>query len=586
MVMAYSASSEKPNAGSDGTESMMDMEDIRLSNYLFIIFGSILVALLFYRTVLYSVQYIRTLTCLNNETQRYFAAPNDTFAKMKEHMIYAPLFRSRHKREFRLSSAMSMGILPTRLQTLILGGYLGTNFAFCVIGIDWNGDQETVLSALRNRTGVLAVVNMLLLVILGGRTNPLIAILNIPFDVFNLMHRWLGRMVVLEALCHTLAWTIAKVHGSGWAVVKASISHSDMIMTGFIGVVALVAISIQSLSVVRHAFYETFLHLHNALVILAIFGIWIHLKGLAQQRFIVGVVIIWVAHRFIRLVSLMYRNVGSSGTKALVEALPGDAMRVTLKMARPWTFKPGQHVYLYMPSVGLWTSHPFSVAWSEEEDSFSAEKGLAMNRQDILETQKTSMSLIIRRRTGFTDSLYKRAERGIDQKITIRALAEGPYGGSHTLHSYGTVMIFAGGVGITHQVPYVRDLVAGYGNGTVAARKVVLVWIIQNPEHLEWIRPWMTTILAMDKRRDVLRILLFVTRPRSTKEIHSPSATVQMFPGKPNVETLIDMETANQVGAMGVTVCGTGSLSDDVRRAVRRRQSSSNIDFVEQSFSW
>lgn len=49
------------------------------------------------------------------------------------------------------------------------------------------------------------------------------------------------------------------------------------------------------------------------------------------------------------------------------------------------------------------------------------------------------------------------------------------------LHSYGTVMLFAGGIGITHQVPHVRDLVTGFGNGTVAARKVILVWVIQSP---------------------------------------------------------------------------------------------------------
>jgi hypothetical protein len=118
----------------------------------------------------------------------------------------------------------------------------------------------------------------------------------------------------------------------------------------------------------------------------------------------------------------------------------------------------------------------------------------------------------------------------------------------------------------------VRDLVAGYANGTVAARKIVLVWIIQSPEHLEWIRPWMT--------------MLFVSRPRSTKEIHSPSATVQMFPGRPNIVTLLDLEIENQVGAMGVSVCGGGALSDDVRKAVRNRQHASNIDFVEEAFSW
>lgn len=242
-------------------------------------------------------------------------------------------------------------------------------------------------------------------------------------------------------------------------------------------------------------------------------------------------------------------------------------------------------MYLMLPSVGLWTNHPFSVAWSSTEESLGSEKGLALNQQDLLSYQKTTVSAIIRRREGFTNTLYKKAEAA-QGRLVLNALVEGPYGGLDSLHSYGTVMIFAGGVGITHQVPYVRDLVSGFGNGTVATRRVVLVWVIQSPEHLEWIRPWMTEILALDKRRDVLRIQLFVTRPRSTKEIHSPSATVQMFPGRPNVDTLVELECQNQVGAMGVTVCGSGGLADDVRRAVRRRQGRSNIDFIQESYSW
>lgn len=90
----------------------------------------------------------------------------------------------------------------------------------------------------------------------------------------------------------------------------------------------------------------------------------------------------------------------------------------------------------------------------------------------------------------------------------------------------------------------------------------------------------------MDKRRDVLKIMLFVTRPRSNKEIHSPSASVQMFPGKPDVASIIEREQATQVGAMAVSVCGTGSLGDDVRRAVRDRSEKTSIEFVEESFSW
>ena len=423
---------------------------------------------------------------------------------------------------------------------------------------------------------------------MATRNNPLIAWCNMSFDTFNLLHRWFGRIVVLQALAHTGAFFAQVVQPAGWSALAKSLSTpGTMVMWGLIATCAFVAIAIQATSVLRHAFYETFKIIHISLAILAVVGVWYHLAlvGLPQLPLMIGVITIWALERAARVAIVIYRNVGNGGSRTLVEALPGNAARVTVDLARPWHFKPGQHAYLYMPSIGLTTSHPFSVAWSEEVDGLDEEK-LAMNRQDILAMKKTSISFIVRARTGFTAKLYQAAAAAPEGRMYTRCFAEGPYGGLHMMHSYGTCMLFAGGVGITHQVPHVRDLVAGYANGTVAARKIVLVWIIQSPEHLEWIRPWMTSILAMDKRRDVLRIMLFVSRPRSTKEIHSPSATVQMFPGRPNIGTLMDLEMENQVGTMGVTVCGAGALSDDVRRACRDRQNAGNIDFIEEAFSW
>ncbi len=341
------------------------------------------------------------------------------------------------------------------------------------------------------------------------------------------------------------------------------------------------------MSPLRHAFYETFKILHIILAALALAGVYYHLalKYLPQIQFIFPVIVIWVVDRFARFARLLWVNAGKGGTQTLVEALPGNACRVTVTMARPWTFKPGQHAYLYMPGISFLQSHPFSVAWSEESEALDSDK-LAMNRQEVLSMRKTSMSFVIRGRTGMTAKLYRKAADCKDGKLITKCFVEGPYGGLHQMHSYGTVLLFAGGVGITQAVPHVRDLVVGFANGTVATRKLILVWIIQSPEHLEWIRPWMTEILAMDRRREVLRIMLFVSRPRSTKEIHSPSATVQMFPGRPNIDTLIGLEMERQVGAMGVSVCGPGALSDDVRRAVRQRQYAGAIDFVEEAFSW
>jgi NAD(P)H-flavin reductase len=284
---------------------------------------------------------------------------------------------------------------------------------------------------------------------------------------------------------------------------------------------------------------------------------------------------------------LIYRNFGKGGTTAEVQCLPGDAMRVKVRLARPWTFYPGQHAYIYMPAVGWWMSHPFSVAWSDEdvEETMSEKDSLPKSNSDVLARTHCNIYFLIKRNTGFTDHLWKKAEKSPDGKFTTHAFLEGPYN-RQRLHSYGTVILFAAGIGITHQTPHVRDLVRGYSNGTVAARRVVLVWTVQNPECLEWIREWMTAVLAMPRRREILRILIFVSKPKSGKEIYSPSSSVQMLPGRPNIQAIMDQEVEQSIGAIGVSVCGPGGYADEVRRACRSWMGKVSINFEEESFSW
>lgn len=73
------------------------------------------------------------------------------------------------------------------------------------------------------------------LFIMAARNNPLINWLNLSFDTFNLLHRWTGRIVVLEALAHSISWAASKVAESGWAAVRKDITGGDsMDMYGFI----------------------------------------------------------------------------------------------------------------------------------------------------------------------------------------------------------------------------------------------------------------------------------------------------------------------------------------------------------------
>lgn len=457
--------------------------------------AAIIGIVLMYRWTLKLLQHVRQLANLNHGTssdgrQRYFSIPDERWAKFKRHWLSAPLLRRRHNREFRLSAAVNVGTLPGRMQSFFLVGYFALNITFTVWKIDW-GSSEFYSTGL-SRTGLLATLNMVPLFLLAGRNNPLISLLGISFNDFNMIHRWIGRICVFEAVAHAGFWFGGKVSSmgaeKGYKVIAGAIANSTFILSGLIGFCAFCAILLQSPSIVRHAFYETFLHLHILLAITAVVAVWIHLDGMSSQLILLGALICWIFERLVRVYLIVRNNFGRRGmTKAQIEALPGDAIRVTLHTAKTWKFRPGQHIYLYIPSIGMWTSHPFSLAWSEESTDLANEKSLPMSRQDIFAAKTTSTSLIIRRRTGFTDTLYKKAEAADKVGLTTNAYVEGPYG-HESFQSYGTVMLFAAGVGITHQVPHVRDLVAAYNNGTCATRKVVLVWIIQSPEHLEWIR--------------------------------------------------------------------------------------------------
>jgi predicted ferric reductase len=517
---------------------------------------------------------------------------------LKKYLIYAPFWRKRHNREIRLSSALNIGTLPSRLHSVILGLYLISNIVY-MFYLNWSqSNRYALLAEVRGRSGTLAVVNMVPLIILAGRNNPLIPLLKVSFDTYNLLHRWMGRMVVLEALIHTIAWAAVQVAAAGWNSLNEKILHETFVASGFAGTIALVILFFLSLSPVRHAFYETFLNVHILLAFIIFAMTLVHCAsaaipgGLPQLPYMIAIFLLWFFERLARMFRLAYNNWSSRRgfTEAVVEPLPGDCSRVTMHLPRYLDVAPGTHAYIRFMGVNPWENHPFSIAWVEHHpegaDRTLDDREKSYNRAE-LQSGTTSVSFVIGAQTGFTRQLFDRASRGGTHSFRVKAAMEGPYAGHHSLDSYGHAVLFAGSTGITHQLSYLKPLIQGFNDGTIATRRVTLIWVMRDTEALEWVRPWMDEVLRMPRRREILNIRLFITRPKNSKEVVSASSTVQMFPGRPSISTIMQREVEQQVGAMVVTVCGPGALADDVRQAVREVQSQESVvDFVEESFTW
>lgn len=120
------------------------------------------------------------------------------------------------------------------------------------------------------------------------------------------------------------------------------------------------------------------------------------------------------------------------------------------------------------------------------------------------------------------------------------------------MSSHGSVVLFAGGVGIAQHTPQVRNLVDAYSERSAAST-------------------------------ELLKMNVFVTR-QFKGTVSCPQICVSS--GRPNIESLVDNEMDQSVGACAVSICGACSLADEVRRCVRARESKWNVDLFEESFSW
>ncbi|KUJ23351.1 uncharacterized protein LY89DRAFT_693513 [Mollisia scopiformis] len=554
--------------------------------------GTLAALILGARCVQIFEMHVRHMAGMASQSQAYWAQNRWHWWKIKKNILYAPLGSKRHNREFRLSSALNMGTLPSRFHAILIALYVLSNVGFCLALNYWREDKYSTIAEMRGRTGTLALVNMIALIILAGRNNPLIWMLRISFDTYNLIHRWMGRVVVLEAVVHTACWAYVKYEATGWQGVFHQLAVDPFASWGMVATVAMLVIFITAFSPIRHAFYESFLDIHIIMAIAAIIGIYIHCEvaNLPQLPYIKVVAILWGIERVARCLRTIYYNYTykAGWTDVTIQALPGKACKVTMHLPTQAKIKPGSHAYIRIWGISGWESHPFSIAWFDDKPALpglptSEKQGHARLRD---EKMVTDVSFVIQAQTGFTRKLFNEANYCTPRALRLKGSMEGPYGGHHSLDSYGHVVLYAGASGITHQIPYVRHLIKGFKDGTVATKKIVLIWIIRDQEHLCWVKQWMDVILCMPGRKQCVNIKLFITRPKSPKDVVSPSNTVQMLPGRPNVKLILQNEVKNQCGAMAVTVCGPGGLADNVREAVRDEQENGMIDFIEESFTW
>lgn len=210
----------------------------------------------------------------------------------------------------------------------------------------------------------------------------------------------------------------------------------------------------------RAFFFELVHKCHYAFAALLAYAMWRHLtiKPAFSRFYLFTALATFAATSLARYSRLIFRNVlwrrpYASATSGRIR----DSLCVKITVPRPWKVRAGQYVYIWAPEVSFWSrfeSHPFVISWWDDD----------------IQGRGSNIYLFVRPKSGFTRKLVRY------EKDELKVWVDGPYGTTIDAADYGSVLMFASGIGIAAQVPYIKEIIREYKAFRARTKRILLVW--------------------------------------------------------------------------------------------------------------
>ncbi|KAF4547905.1 Ferric reductase like transmembrane component-containing protein 5 [Elsinoe fawcettii] len=486
---------------------------------------------------------------------------------------FLPEFGGVGRTIFSRTTRLQITILAVLAGYLLIFSFVGMRFAKWVTPVKAHPghfNTRTTIGPWANRVGVLAYALTPFSIFLASRESVLSLATGLPYQSFNFLHRWLGYIILVQSMLHTMGWIIIEV----WLyqpqpMTAIHIFSEKYIIMGIVAQFLILVLFVLSLSpVIRWTGYEFFRKAHYILAMLFIGFCWAHWSKL--YCFMLASLILWGVDRGLRLLRTAWLHFRPSknssmfeSAKATFTAFPddvnGDIIRISFPHSRA-SFKIGQHFYLTFPRITLWQSHPFTPlslpdklnGHVQHDYLFRAKKG---------ETRRLALTA--------------RAQGGL---VDVPVILSGAYGTAITnrLGSEANILCIAGGTGITFVLPILLDLI---NKSPVEGRKITLVWAVRTRGDVRWVADELARVRDAEGTHGI-EVKIFVTRDNTRQKIvtigekgeESGSESgdeEEMADGRPELGEVVRGFVRDVVrGRTAVYASGPGEMITELRREV------------------
>ncbi|KAG5981225.1 hypothetical protein E4U55_003184 [Claviceps digitariae] len=566
----------------------------------------------------------RPMTRLDEPSRPSGQNPQGTLNRLAKHWKYdiqlAPTFSHRHHEPWGWLT------VPLRLQSMVIASYIILHVVVCAVHYPivegdyyFKNKKLQILRCFGDRIAVLMQKSLPLLFLFGARSNPFQLTTGWSYRTFSLFHRWIGIIMLVEAVIHGVVLSAYDAYNKGWDYYRDELRHDEVFRYGILAATTIglsIALAARGF---RARFYEIFKAAHIILAAVVLAALYEHVKTTFTGMYRLWVWIcvgIWAADYVVRFLRIAWVNMIRRSAADAVASFDADSNIIKLRVAvagahaSPGAARqtPGQY---YFVSFGgwrhFWQSHPFSVAG--RSNGVASTVCLEMNHAHqkastgtVSQTSTTApdleslsdrpnMTLMIRPRNGMTRRLRDLLSRGGGsgpQKLKV--VLEGPYGTAANVKHYRHVLFIAGGTGITAVLPYIRMLLEDDpGREERPATTVRLVWA--DPQE-KFIRQVVEEDLGYLQGGtcpvDRFSSDLYVTSPMGEEQ---KSHMIQCKYARPDVDALVRQfvqQTAGGGGRAAVFVCGPGSMADEARAAVvgYAKAAAGQVDLFEEIYEW
>ncbi|EKG10635.1 Cytochrome b245 heavy chain [Macrophomina phaseolina MS6] len=347
------------------------------------------------------------------------------------------------------------------------------------------------------------------------RQTPLNGI--IQFDKNITFHKLVAWSIVFFSWVHTIAhWVnlgrFSAANNLGFVGFLLANLVTGPGWTGYVMLIALMAMVFTSVETPRRANYERFWYTHHFFIIFfvmwSIHGAFCMIRpDFAPYCNTVGVFWqYWMYGGFLYLAERAAREVRGKHKTYVSKVIqhPSNVCEIQIKKENTKTMA-GQYIFLCCPEVSVWQYHPFTLTSAPEEDYISVHVrcvgnftramakalGCEFDRKDTKEKGTAVVS-------GSAD------EQSVDpslRRILPRVYVDGPFGSaSEDVFKFEIAVLVGAGIGVTPFASILKSIWyrMNYPQGKTRLKKVYFFWICRDFGSLEWFRSLLLAIEAQD----------------------------------------------------------------------------------------